>query len=153
MEAVQVSGGPFAQGRGVRGAFAQDPPSLEVHLATKGRLAPHDMMRVTTLHHHQGTDIEDILQGLGLANDADIAKAHAERLQDPFIDLTHDPPNTDYVTRFGVQNCLAKGLIPWQHYAGKMIVVTARPHTFDAHRAELEAAFGPVRRAFAPPAI
>ena len=150
MEAVQLSGAPFAQGRGVRGTSAQDPPSLEAYLATKGRLSPQDMMRVTTLHHHQGTDIEDILRGLGLASDADIAKAHAERLQDPFIDLTHDPPNAAYVTRFGVQNCLTKGLIPLGHYAGETIVVTARPNTFDAHRAELEAAFGPIRRAFAP---
>ncbi|MGB0797856.1 MAG: hypothetical protein ACPGRD_00875, partial [Planktomarina sp.] len=151
MGAAQSAAVSSARARLLRGVRDFGPPTLELFLASRGLISSEDMMRVLALRSRQEASSTDILIGLGMIGSEDLARAQAERLDERYVDLEYDPPSPSHLERFGAARALNTGVLPWRQRNGFTVIVTHRPELFERHRAELEACFGPVRRAFADP--
>lgn len=127
------------------------PPSLEVYLENRRALSRDQILRVRALRDRQEVSNDEILTALGLCSPTLLAWAHADRLNERYIDLAYDPASPSHVTRFGAVRALQTGLLPWRQRNGYTVIATHRPELFDRCRPELEDCFGPVQRAFACP--
>ncbi|MGB1235557.1 MAG: glycosyltransferase [Planktomarina sp.] len=123
--------------------------SLELYLAAKGVISPDDMMRVMALSQRQETSQADILSRLEMVDDTTLARHQAIRLGERFLELDHDPPNPEHIRRWGPAKCLQTGVMPWRMRNGHTVVATSQPELFERHKADLQACFGPVKRAVA----
>jgi cellulose synthase/poly-beta-1,6-N-acetylglucosamine synthase-like glycosyltransferase len=62
------------------------------------------------------------------------------------------PADPGLIDRLGAAECLRLGLLPWRHAGEATVILATAPEAFLRHRPRLEAAFGPVVMALAPPA-
>ena len=93
----------------------------------------------------------DTLISLGLIDPTRWAQLHAEHLAEGYIDLTHFPPNSDFLKILGPVTALQMGVLPWRLSTGVTVILTDRPEHYDQNQAYLRQIFGPLRRAFACP--
>lgn len=132
-----------------RPPLVDELPSIELFLATRGYLSSDDLIRLNMLSARQEAELSDILPALDLVAAPELAKLQAERLGLPYLDLRRDPPNPRLLERFGAQNALRTGILPWRQRNGFTIIVTDRPEAFERYRSKLEQLFGPLILSFA----
>ena len=113
-------------------------------LVAAGALDPGDLARALALQTREDSRIGEILLTRKMISENDLRSALAEQWRAETADLVREPPDPDLVAALTPQRCLALGVVPWQRVGGTTLVATAWPERFGVHRAELEAALGPV---------
>lgn len=135
-------------------SFQEAPTaSFELFLASRGLIENEDLLRIMALRNRGDASVCEILSGLGILSGTDLARAQADWLSETFVDLDRDPPSPMHLARWGGARALRTGLFPWRQRNGFTVIVTHTAELFDRYKAELEASFGPVRRAFACPKL
>ncbi|MCW1932157.1 GspE/PulE/PilB domain-containing protein [Pararhodobacter zhoushanensis] len=101
-------------------------------------------MRALEIQTRQHLPLGDILRAHGLASETAVMAALAEQFGTGVIDTTQTRPDPRLIDRVGPRRCLRIGCLPWSRAGSVTLVACAEPDQFFAHRAELEAALGPV---------
>jgi len=133
------------------GTGDRDPPDFLAFLAEA------DLLPLATYLQLQNRELDgkpsgsDTLISLGLIDPTRLAQLHAEHLAEGYIDLTHFPPNPDFLKILGPVTALQMGVLPWRLSTGVTVILTDRPEHYDQNQAYLRQIFGPLRRAFACP--
>lgn len=120
------------------------PEGLTDVLVAMGLLDQAEVPRVLALAARQEARLADTLYAEGLVSEADLLEAQAQLYGTRLVDPRDPRPDPRLVDRFGAHRCLSEGLLPWRTAGGAVVIATARPETFERHRAELTALFGPV---------
>jgi cellulose synthase/poly-beta-1,6-N-acetylglucosamine synthase-like glycosyltransferase len=113
-------------------------------LLRNGAIRPSDLVRALEIQTRQQARLGDILRAHGMASDADIIAALAEQAGTSVLDAGMGPPDPRLIDRIGPRRCLQIGCLPWARAGACTLVACAEPDRFAQHRAELEAALGPV---------
>jgi cellulose synthase/poly-beta-1,6-N-acetylglucosamine synthase-like glycosyltransferase len=113
-------------------------------LVAAGALDPGDLDRALALQTREESRLGDILLTHKMVSESDLRIALAEQWRSESADLVREPPDPALVAALTPQRCLRLGTVPWQRVGGATLVATAWPERFGVHRAELEAALGPV---------
>ena len=119
-------------------------PPLGALLLRRGAISSGDLLRALELQTHHQLRLGDILRAHGLASDADVVAGLAEQFGTGIIDAANTRPDTRLVDLLGPRRCLRIGCLPWTRAGSVTLVACAEPDQFLAHKAELEAALGPV---------
>jgi len=123
------------------------PPArvpLGTLLIRSGAIRPADLRHALDLQTRQQSRLGDILRVHGLASDAAVKTALAEQFGTVLIDTAATRPDPRLIDRMGPRRCLRIGCLPWSRAGACTLVACAQPDAFESHRAELEAALGPV---------
>ncbi|SDW26058.1 glycosyltransferase family 2 protein [Celeribacter indicus] len=116
-------------------------------LVDMGALAPGDLVRATAIRHREDARIGDILLAHGMVEEATLYRALARQYHAIVADFAGMPPDVRLIDRLGADECLRRGLLPWRHSGGTVVVAACRPEEFESLRPRLTAIFGPVRLA------
>ncbi len=126
----------------------ESPPGprtpLGAVLLRRGAIRSCDLLRALEIQTRQHLRLGDILRAHGLASETAVMAALAEQFGTGVIDTRHTRPDPRLIDRVGPRRCLRIGCLPWTRAGSVTLVACAEPDQFFAHRAELEAALGPV---------
>ncbi|MGB7262667.1 MAG: glycosyl transferase, partial [Albidovulum sp.] len=111
---------------------------------------PGNMLKALALRARQNVRIGDILVTRGWVSQADLMAALSVQWGAKTVDVLAQPPDARLLDRLGAEFCLRHGVLPWRQIGGAVVIASARPESFDAMRAALPPAFGPVLMALAP---
>ncbi|MGB5837505.1 MAG: glycosyltransferase [Albidovulum sp.] len=111
---------------------------------------PGNMLKALALRARQNVRIGDILVTRGWVSQADLMAALSVQWGAKTIDVLAKPPDARLLDRLGAEFCLRHGVLPWRQIGGAVVIASARPENFNAMRAALPPAFGPVLMALAP---
>jgi len=128
--------------------FAHHP--LGQILVEMGALSPSDKLTTLAMQSRVEARLGNILLAHGLIDKAQLYVAIARQFDTDVADLATTPPDIRLIEQYGVERCLASGILPWQRRAGMVQVATARPEQFADAQPDLEQLFGPVRMVIAP---
>ncbi|MGB7263716.1 MAG: glycosyltransferase, partial [Albidovulum sp.] len=107
-------------------------------------------LKALALRARQNVRIGDILVTRGWVSQADLMAALSVQWGAKTIDVLAKPPDARLLDRLGAEFCLRHGVLPWRQIGGAVVIASARPENFNAMRAALPPAFGPVLMALAP---
>ena len=133
------------------GTGDRDPPDFLAFLAEADLLPLAPYLQLQNRELDGKASGGDTLISLGLIDPTRWAQLHAEHLAEGYIDLTHFPPNPDFLKILGPVTALQMGVLPWRLSTGVTVILTDRPEHYDQNQAYLRQIFGPLRRAFACP--
>lgn len=125
-------------------SIAQRRTPLGTILLRNGAMTASDLMRALEIQTHQQARLGDILRAHGLASDAAVIAALAEQFGTTVIDTSATQPDPRLIDLLGPRRCLQMGCLPWARAGSCTLIACASPDRFKDHRAELEAALGPV---------
>lgn len=128
------------------GAKHQRTP-LGTILLRHGAITPVDLRRALDVQTQQQARLGDILRAHGLASEAAVIAALAEQFGTSVIDPEHSRPDPRLIDLLGPRRCLQIGCLPWKRAGSCTLIACSSPDRFANHRAELEAALGPVTMA------
>ena len=117
---------------------------LGTFLLRRGAMTPQDLMRALEIQTHQHARLGDIIRAHGLASEDAVIAALADQYDTSVIDTTTTRPDPRLIDRLGPRRCLKMGCLPWARAGSCTLIACAAPDRFADHRAELEAALGPV---------
>lgn len=123
---------------------------LGVALLREGLVPPHEI--VTALADVQATqhDLADALRGGGPQRPA-VYDSMARHWRVDIANLSRQPPDPRLIDRLGIAACLRDRLVPWRQSGALTIIAVPHPDVFHRQQFSLEAVFGPVGMAIAPP--
>lgn len=113
-------------------------------LLRNGSMTAPDLMRALEIQTHQQARLGDILRAHGLASESAVIAALAEQFDTSVIDTTTTRPDPRLIDLLGPRRCLQMGCLPWARAGSCTLIASSSPDRFADHRAELEAALGPV---------
>ena len=128
------------------------PNAIATRLMQTGVIRPDDMVAALSLQSQHGSKLPDILLARGWAVESALYSALADHWDLRLVDPTRSLPDPRLIDRYGAQNCLAQGVLPFAHAGAATVILAADPDDFDRHRKALTATFGPVMLALAAPA-
>lgn len=131
-------------------AGVQSPADLATDLLQSGLVSPHDMVQALSVQASRGTSLAELLLRNGMIAEDDLLAVQARHFSAQILDPLASPPDSRLIDRFGLQHCLAGGLLPWRRVGSATVIATSRPESFARHIAALTDAFGPVIMALAP---
>lgn len=133
------------------GYAAPSADGLALALLRDGAVRPQEMMLATAHRRaHQGR-LADILLSRGYTDAQHLYAVMARHWSVGLADLNIAPPDLRLLEAVDPVACLRHGILPWQIRGGATVIACAYPEEFSNHRAWLEAIYGPVALALAPP--
>jgi cellulose synthase/poly-beta-1,6-N-acetylglucosamine synthase-like glycosyltransferase len=126
------------------------PPRLGDLLLRLGAVAPDRLLIALALQPTDGRRLGELLLSRGWTTDEGLAAALALQHGAERADLRSLPPEARLLDLLGPDTCVRHGLVPWKRAGGVTVVAVSNLVRARDVRAELEAAFGPVRFAIAP---
>lgn len=139
---VACAGGAHLHAVPLAGRTAHTP--LGTILLRNGAISTTDLMRALEIQTHQQARLGDILRAHGLASEEAVITALAAQFNTAVIDTLTAQPDPRLIDLVGPRRCLQMGCLPWVRAGSCTLVACATPDRFADHRAELEAALGPV---------
>ncbi len=121
-------------------------------LVESGDLTPRDQLRALALQARASARFGDILLAHGLVGKDRLYRGIARQFGTEVADFDATPPDIRLVEAYGVERCLADGILPWHRRDGVVLVASARPEQFAGLKPGLEALFGPVAMTVTPEA-
>ena len=129
----------------------RDPPDFLAFLVEANLLPLATYLQLQNRALDGKVSESDTLISLGLIEPTRLAQLHSEHLVEGYIDLTHFPPNPDFLKILGPATALQMGVLPWRLSTGVTVILTDRPEHYDQNQAYLRQIFCPLGRAFACP--
>ncbi|MDJ0827592.1 MAG: glycosyltransferase [Rhodobacter sp.] len=120
-------------------------PRLGQMLVETGVLTAQDQLRTVALQSRVEARFGDILLAHGMIGKDALYDTIARQYATETADFTRTPPDIRLVEAYGLERCLADGLLPWRRKDGVTEIASARPEQFADHRTALEDLYGPVR--------
>ncbi len=134
-------------GAGSRQAVPLSP--LSITLARRGLASGRRLAEIEAAAKNFDRPLPEILaRSLFLSTDT-LAEAEAETLGSGLINPLSEPPDPTLLARFGPDQALRLGLLPWRRVGGRTIILAARPEGFSRALPYLTKLFGSVRMAVA----
>jgi len=140
----QVAPGLVPEVSAGAGSSSRNRQPLGAILLRNGAITANDLLRALEIQTHQQARLGDILRGHGLATDEAVIAALAEQFETAVLDTTASRPDPRLIDNIGPKRCLQMGCLPWSRAGSCILVACSSPDRFADHRAELEAALGPV---------
>lgn len=141
---------PRQEIRPVSTAPAPTGDPLGVAMLREGLVPPHSLVTALAGGWVAGNDIAAALRsdqrGPSALYDRIARHYRAER-----ADLRHLPPDPRLIDRMGTAACLRDNILPWRKTGALTVIVVPHPDVFQRLCKRLEAIFGPVGMAIAPP--
>jgi len=113
-------------------------------LVERGLLTPDQKLETLELQARQDARFGELVVSRGLLSPYAVNQALAAAFETGVADFVADPPELALIERYGLDRALETGHLPWRRQDGVVQIASARPETFDDHRPDFEAAFGPV---------
>lgn len=113
-------------------------------------VSPQNLLKAVVMRKRQDVPLGEILLARGWVSEADLTRALSRQWRTSMVDLAAFPPDPRLIDRFGVDQCLSNGLVPWRRVGGITYVATSRPDRFEAARHLLPANFGELRMLLCP---
>ncbi len=123
------------------------PATLGQRLVERGVLAPGDLAKAEAMLARQDTRLADVLLAHRMVSEADLTTTMALHWQADDADLSVTRPDIRLIDALGVETCLRDHVLPWRRGGSATVVATSRPEEFEALRAGLVSALGPIRMA------
>ncbi len=114
-------------------------------LVRRGDLAPGKLLAALALQAHERRPLGEILTVRGWVQPTALSAALAIQAGVADADFGASPPDTHLIDLIGASACLRLGILPWKRAGAVTIVAVSDISRASAQRAEIEAAFGPVR--------
>ena len=127
------------------------PEILAGRLLRCGAVTAENMVSALALHAQRGGKLSNILLAQHMVTEPALYSALADHWGLRLVDPTRSLPDPRLIDRYGAQNCLAQGVLPFAHAGPATVILAADPDDFDRHRKALTATFGPVMLALAAP--
>ena len=116
----------------------------------QGTLSGADLVRALTIQTRHNARLGDILLAHGMASEEAVMQALAAQNGTSVLPADIGPPDPRLIDTLGPSRWLELRCLPWRRLGGAVLVATADPQRFAQHRAEIEAALGPVALAMVP---
>ena len=126
----------------------RDPPDFLAFLVEANLLPLATYLQLQNRALDGKVSESDTLISLGLIEPTRLAQLHSEHLVEGYIDLTHVPPNPDFLKILGPATALQMGVLPWRLSTGVTVILTDRPEHYDQNQAYLRQIFCPLGRAY-----
>ena len=120
---------------------------LGLILLAQNALDPHDLRRALALQGQHEARMGEILRAHGMASAQAISAALAQQHRTALLGVADLPADPRLIARLGPRDCLRMRCLPWKRAGAVTLIATSDPAGFAAHRARLEAEFGPLAMA------
>ena len=127
------------------------PDTLAVCLLKAGAVSADNMVAALALQSRRHGKLTDILLQRGLVSEDALYRTLADIWAVRLVDPSRTLPDPRLIDRYGAQNCMAQGLLPFAHAGAATVILAADPDDFARYRKALTTTFGPVMMALAPP--
>jgi len=125
-------------------------PQLGEILIRRGILTRDQLEECLSYRRERGTRLGKALADLGYCSDIEIARALAEQLEVPFVDLKETPPSASLMALLPREIAFSLSVVPVRMDFGRLLVATLDPFDVRADQAVTEATGLPVVLAAAP---
>ena len=99
-------------------------------LLRQGAITQDQLNQALAHHKAQGVRLGESLLTLDCCRDADIARALAEQLDLPFVDLEETPPSREVMRELSGALARKLGVVPAEKQNGRLVVVARNPLDF-----------------------
>ena len=123
---------------------------LGLLMLEQGTLSGTDLVRALTIQTRHNAQLGDILLAHGMASEETVMQALATQNGTAVLPAEVGPPDPRLIDTLGPSRWLELRCLPWRRLGAVTLVATADPQRFAQHRAEIEAALGPVALAMVP---